>query len=370
MRDKVGALLLLLFVGAFSLIMCSSMSNPPSRRGGGQAGPRLQAFVASLQRSKDPDAKLLARKMKFFATELKKDRKDLAPLKPYLTEMERSAQAGNYDASEHALMDAIGQAYDAVFWRQVTFPSASGFTVYAYLSEPKNKQKFPVIVLVHGGEHGSATIYQRHAFLFLKDNLATLAVDYRGSSGHGESYKDAADPAGKEIDDVVNAVQYAHDLPSTTVVGIMGASHGAFISGNVLTRTKLLSAACLNFGGYNFQTLFEEWQKAGTPVAEKKIQIWQPVVQSEGSSEARALSPIYNVDKINTPILLIHGKNDQTISYTESVNFYDALKEQNKTAKLELFPDGPHGFIFHPEQGASKQAFETTEQFFDQYLKK
>ncbi len=368
MRDKLGAFFFLAFLIIFSLATCSSMKEPVPRGRGGQSGARLQSFIASLEQSKDPEAKLLARKVKFFGKELRQDGKSLAPLQPYLVEMERSAEAGNYDAAERALMDAVGQAYDAVFWKEVSFPSTDGFQVYAYLTEPKGESKFPIVVLVHGGEHGSASSYQRHAFLFLNQNFATLAVDYRGSSRHGESYKDAADPAGKEIDDVLKAVQYASNLPTTSAVGLMGSSHGAFISGNVLTRTSLVNAATLNFGGYNFQTLFEEWQKSNSPVAQKKVEIWGPVVQSEGSAEARALSPIYNTDKINTPLLLIHGKQDQVIPYQESVNFYDELKKHGKTVTLKLYPNGPHGFIFQTDQ-ESESALETTESFFKKYLK-
>lgn len=340
-----------------------------SRAAGGKG--RLQSMVAELSRSGDPEAGRLAKKIKGVAKALKSDGKDMRPLQPYLDRMERAARAGDYEAADRALMDAVGVAYDAEFWKEVSFKSVDGFKVYAFSSKPKNKKEFPVILLIHGGEHGSAETYQRHALMFLKSGFATLAVDYRGSSGHGDSYMNAADPAGKEIDDVLKAVEYAHADPATTSVGLMGSSHGAFISGNVLPRTSLVAAANLNFGGYNFKTLMEGWAASDEPVAQKKIEIWSPIVGEPGSPEftrAATLSPINNCDKINAPLLLIHGKGDKTIPYLESVNFYDELKARKKKVTLKVFEDGPHGFIFRNSEEA-EEAYRITEKFFKKHLK-
>ncbi len=355
----------------FLMVMCKAPAQGETPRARVPGRGRLQAVVENLEESPNPEANRLARKMKFVVKEIKKDGKDTGALRPYVERIEQSAKAGDFEAADRALMDAVGKAYDAEFWKEVSFKSTDGFKVYGYLSEPKDQKRFPIIVLVHGGEHGSAASYERHAFRFLKAGFGTLAIDYRGSSGHGENYRDAADPAGKEIDDVVKAVQYAHGLPTTTKVGLMGSSHGAFIGANVLTRSSLLSAANLNFGGYDFRTLLEDWKKSDDPIARKKIATWSPVIGDPDNpdfSKARALSPIDNVDKINTPVLLIHGKSDKVVPYSESVSLYEALKKKKKKVSLKTYNGAPHGFIFHSgDEGES--AFETTESFFNKYLK-
>jgi dipeptidyl aminopeptidase/acylaminoacyl peptidase len=284
--------------------------------------------------------------------------------------MEKSARNGDYEAADRALLDAIGTAYKAEFWKKISFKSTDGFKVYGYLNTPR-QGKYPIIVLVHGGEHGSADSYQAHALRFLKTGFGSLAVDYRGSSGHGDGYKNAADPAGKEIDDVIKAVEYAKKLGGSTKVGLMGSSHGAFIGGNVLPRTDDVSAANLNFGGYNFVTLIEGWQQSDEPVAKKKLEVWAPVVadqSADGSAEVRALSPIYNVGKIDVPLLLIHGKEDKTIPYKETVDFYNELKKNNSSVSLKLYDTAPHGFIFRNTEEA-KSAFQATENFFKKNLR-
>ncbi len=341
---------------------------PPAAAG---AKGRLQALVAELSKSKNPEAKLLAKKIKGVSKELKKDGKDMRPLQPHLGRMEKFARAGDFEAADRALMDAIGVAYDGKFWEKVSFKSVDGFVVYGYLSKPEDREKFPIIVLVHGGQHGSSTTYQRHALKFLKVGYATLAVDYRGSSGHGDAYKEAYDPAGKEIDDVLKAVEFANADPSTTAVGLMGASHGAFISGNVLPRTSVVTAANLNFGGYDFKTLMKGWEESDEPIAKKKLEVWGPIVGEPGTeefSQAADVSPIYSADKISATLLLIHGKNDAVLSYSESINFYNKLKEKKKKVTLKLFDDGPHGFIFRNTEEA-EEAYRVTESFFKQNLK-
>jgi dipeptidyl aminopeptidase/acylaminoacyl peptidase len=337
--------------------------------GGGQG--RLQSMVAELSKSEDPKAGRLARKIKAVGKELKNDGKNLKQLQPHLNRMEKAARQGDYKAADRALNDTIGAAYDAQFWETITFKSTDGFKVYSYMSKPKNKKTYPIIVLVHGGEHGSATTYQRHALRFLKAGFATLAVDYRGSSGHGQSYYDAIDFGGKEIDDVVKAVEHAHADPATTKVGLMGSSHGAFVSSNVVPRSSLVASANLNFGGYDFEAVMDTWQKSSAPEAQRHIEYWGPVIGEPGTPEyerAATLSAINNVDKINVPLLLIHGKKDTSVPYIESVKLHDELKKNKKRVTLKLFEDGPHGFILRNSEEA-EEAYRITENFFKKTLK-
>ncbi|MBI4831844.1 MAG: S9 family peptidase [Candidatus Lindowbacteria bacterium] len=359
----------LISVCSLLLLPCQASAQ---KRGGGKAaggGSRFQALITSLESSKNPQADILAKKMRFFAKELKKDGKEVKGLQPYVQKMETAVNAGDIDAAERALMDAIGQAYNVEFWKEVTFPSVDGFKVYAYLSEPTGGGKHPIIVLVHGGEHGSSTSFQRHAFLFSKSGFATLAVDYRSSTKHGEEYKAASDPAGKEIDDVIAAVEYAAKLPSTNKVGLMGSSHGAFLGGNVITRSSIPVAANLNFGAYNYESILKSWSDSNDPVAQKKLEYWGPFLGDPPDyGKARSVSPALNVDKINIPVLLVHGKKDELIPYAESVNFADQLKKEKKKVTLKLFTDGPHGFIFR-QSSESESAFNTTNDFFKRNLK-
>lgn len=364
-----GIALMFIACGASAQKQGSGYRGDSATVGGGKE--QLKSMVAELSKSNDPKARTLAKKIKIVAKELKNDGKDFAPLRPQLGMLEKASREGDYEAADEALMNVIGAAYDADFWGKVSFKSTDGFRVYAYLTEPKNMKEYPIIVLVHGGEHGSATSYERHALRFLKAGFATLAVDYRGSSGHGQTYHDAIDFGGKEIDDVVKAVEYAHNLPTTTKVGLMGSSHGAFVSSNVLMRSRLLASANLNFGGYEFDSLMDTWRNSSSPEAQKHLEYWSPVIGEPGTpqyTKAETLSAINNADEINVPLLLIHGKNDASVPYTESVKLYDELKKDKKTATLKLFDNGPHGFIFRNSEEA-EEAFRITENFFKKTLK-
>jgi dipeptidyl aminopeptidase/acylaminoacyl peptidase len=61
--------------------------------------------------------------------------------------------------------------------------------------------------------------------------------------------------------------------------------------------------------------------------------------------------------------LLIHGKNDEAMSYAESVNLYREAEKMGKNVSLKQFDDGPHGFIIRNSNEAEK-AYGVTERFF------
>ena len=128
-------------------------------------------------------------------------------------------------------------------FRKVTYKSRSdGRDVPAYLFAPLAKRGangHAAMVWVHGGVHSSwgATMlpFVREA---VQRGYVVITPDYRGSTGYGAEHYEAIDYGGKEVDDVISAVDYLKTLPYVDMarLGIMGWSHGGFITAQSLFR--------------------------------------------------------------------------------------------------------------------------------------
>jgi dipeptidyl aminopeptidase/acylaminoacyl peptidase len=138
-------------------------------------------------------------------------------------------------------------------------------------------------------------------------------------------------------------------------IAIGGHSYGAFMAANLLAHSDLFRAAIARSGAYN-RTL--------TPFSFQAEQrtFWQaPEVYS-------AMSPFMHADKVNEPILLIHGQADNNSGTfpMQSERYYNALKGLGATAKLVLLPHESHGY--RARESVMHMAHEMTN-WLDRYVK-
>lgn len=116
-------------------------------------------------------------------------------------------------------------------------------------------------------------------------------------------------------------------------IAIGGHSYGAFMAANLLTHSDLFCAGIARSGAYN-RTL--------TPFGfqSEKRTLW------EASDVYYAMSPFLHADKIDYPILLIHGEVDNNSGTypIQSERYYNALKGLGKTVRLVLLPHESHSY--------------------------
>jgi len=199
---------------------------------------------------------------------------------------------------------------------------AGDMDVPAYLFAPTNKRGargHAAMVWVHGGVHGDwgATMLP-----FVKEAVergyVIVTPDYRGSNGYGAAHYNAIDYGGKELDDVMAAYDYLKTLPYVDPdrVGIMGWSHGGFITSHLVMRdeTPFKAAAAivpvtnlvfrLGYKGPNYQRSFATQQALRGLPHEKR-------------EEYIKRSPLYQVEKLHIPILVHVATNDEDVNYVE-----------------------------------------------------
>ena len=234
---------------------------------------------------------------------------------------------------------------------------AGDMDVPAYLFAPLNKRGargHAAMVWVHGGVHGD---WGPTMLPFVKEAVqkgyVIVAPDYRGSNGYGAEHYNAIDYGGKEVDDVMGAYDYLKTLPYVDGdrVGVMGWSHGGFIASHLVMRetTPFKAAAAivpvtnlvfrLGYKGPGYQRSFSTQQSLRGLPHEKR-------------EEYIKRSPLYQVEKLNVPILVHVATNDTDVDYVEDQQMVwklRALKPDLAETKVYVDPapwgsSGGHAF--------------------------
>jgi dipeptidyl aminopeptidase/acylaminoacyl peptidase len=240
------------------------------------------------------------------------------------------------DLQEKARTDSVYRARSrgVMDFQKVTYrSSADGMTIPAYLFQPLNKRGargHAAMVWVHGGVHGD---WGTSMFPFVREAVergyVIIAPDYRGSTGHGAAHYNAIDYGGKEVDDVRSAMDYLRTLSHVDPdrVGVMGWSHGGFITAHLLFRphnpfkagaaivpvTNLFFR--LSYKGPGYQRSFATQSGLrGLPFEKREEYIWR--------------SPVFHVDSLKVPMLVHVATNDEDVNYVEDQQFVDALRSR------------------------------------------
>ncbi|HEY9427686.1 MAG TPA: alpha/beta fold hydrolase [Gemmatimonadaceae bacterium] len=239
-------------------------------------------------------------------------------------------------------------------FRKVTYKSRiDGLEIPAYLFAPLAKRGpkgHAAMVWVHGGVHSNMTEdYLPFIREAVERGYVVITPDYRGSTGYGEAFYKAIDYGGKEIDDVVSAVDYLATLPyvDTTRLGIMGWSHGGFITAHVLFRgadQPFKSGAAivpvtnlvfrLSYKGPGYQRSYS-------------TQVGIQGLPFEKREEYIKRSPVFHAANLQVPILVHVATNDTDVDFVEDqqmVYTLRALKPELAETKIYVDPaPGPHG---------------------------
>jgi len=199
---------------------------------------------------------------------------------------------------------------------------------------------------------------------------AVLSVNYRGSTGFGKNFINAANKewAGKMHDDLVDAVQWAvkERIADPARIAIMGGSYGGYATLVGMTFTPDLFACGVDIvGPSNLNTLMRhlppEWMPSFPLLAGR---VGDPNTE-EGKKFLDERSPLTRVDKIKKPLLIGQGANDPRVNQSEADQIVSAMKAKKIPVTYVLYPDEGHGFA-RPENRMSFYA--VSEAFLAEHL--
>ncbi|MEO8193410.1 MAG: S9 family peptidase [Gemmatimonadales bacterium] len=256
------------------------------------------------------------------------------------------------------------------FW----FKGAGGDSVQGFVVRPpqwREGQKFPVLLLIHGGPQG-AWFDQWHgrwnAALFASRGVAVIAINPRGSTGHGQKFVDdvSKDWAGKAYTDIMNGLDAAlarNPWMDSTRLGAAGGSYGGYMTNWIEGHSTRFKALFTHAGVFNLENMygateelwFPEWEYTG-PYWDKKAM----------ETQYRVWSPHLFAVNFKTPMLIAHGELDFHVPYYEGVSMFSALQRQGIPSRMIIFPDEGH-WISKPLN--QKLWWSETLGWFDKYLK-
>jgi len=258
--------------------------------------------------------------------------------------------------------------------------SRDGLDLVSYLTLPvgtdpeadgKPSQPLPMVLFVHGGPWARDNwgYNSRHQWLANR-GYAVLSVNYRGSTGFGKDFVNAANQewSGKMHDDLIDAVEWAvgERVADPERVAIAGGSYGGYATLVGLTFTPERFACGVDIvGPSSMITLLENVPPYWRPfMPAMKQRVGDPSTL-EGRRYLRSISPLTHVDEIVKPLLIGQGANDPRVTQVESDQIVEAMLEKEIPVTYVLYPDEGHGFR-RPENSLSFNA--VAEAFFAEHL--
>jgi dipeptidyl aminopeptidase/acylaminoacyl peptidase len=246
---------------------------------------------------------------------------------------------------------------------KVSFPSHDGLPLSGWLYAPMNHtQPGPVIVSFHGGpESQERPTFRSDYHVLLNHGFLIFAPNVRGSTGFGRSFG-MLDNGPLRFDAIKDIKACADFLVTAGIadknrLGVYGASYGGYmVLAGITTYPGLFSAAASLYGIASFETFFRNTHPSMAEISKTKF--GDPETQAELLA---ALSPINKIQRITTPTLLLHGKNDSNVPLGESEQVYEKLQEMGVDTKLVVFPDEGHGFL--KKDNKNRSALETLDWF-------
>lgn len=272
------------------------------------------------------------------------------------------------------------EGYPLVKMHTPVIKSRDGLNLVSYLTLPPGAdpdgdgvpdEAVPMVLDVHGGPwaRDGWGFNASHQWLANR-GYAVLSVNYRGSTGFGKEFINAANGewAGKMHDDLLDAVEWAVDrgVAQRDKVAIMGGSYGGYATLVGMTFTPQTFACGVDIvGPSSLVTLLENvppyWFQF-MPVMKLRVGDWET---EEGQKGLLAKSPLTLVDKIERPLLIGQGANDPRVTQLEADQIVEAMNDKGIPVTYVLYPDEGHGFR-RPENSKSFNA--VTEAFLAEHL--
>ncbi len=265
----------------------------------------------------------------------------------------------------------------------VTFSSVDGTRIHGQLFLPKQALaggRAPAVVYVHGGPRrqmllGWHYVETYHKAYALNQYLASrgyvvLSVNFRSGTGYGLEFREAlafGAHGASEFNDVLGAAVYLRARADVDPdrIGIWGGSYGGYLSALALARASDLFKAGVSFNGVHDWNVEMRIDDPGFEDAFRSS--FDPATRVDLEQLAKRSSPMGHLETWRSPVLLIHGDDDRSGPFRQSVELAHALRRRGVEVETLVFPDEDHTFLLHSNWLAAYQA---TAEFLERRLKK
>jgi dipeptidyl aminopeptidase/acylaminoacyl peptidase len=255
---------------------------------------------------------------------------------------------GKSEQITHSLVAGV-RPEDMVEPFLVHYPSRDGkWTISAFVYVPYNMARNgqnAAIVYVHGGPT-SQTMNSFNRFIqhMVNQGYMIIAPNYRGSTGYGREFQqaDLFDMGGGDLQDVVAAADFIKQTGylDPKKIALVGGSYGGYMTMMGVTKAPNVWAAGVPI--VPFVNWFTEIQNEDPVLQQSDLATMGDPETNKDLFHDR--SPIFFVDQITAPLLLLAGGHDPRCPSEESQQVVDAIKKRGGTIELKVYENEGHGF--------------------------
>ncbi|HWB14200.1 MAG TPA: S9 family peptidase [Pirellulales bacterium] len=206
----------------------------------------------------------------------------------------------------------------------------------------QGNRPFPLVVYPHGGPHSRTTAgFNFTAQILAANGYLVFQPNFRGSAGYGRDFLDAnrRDLGGGDMRDILTGIEtlIAQGLADEKRQFVYGISYGGFMTCWLVGHTKQFAAAAAQnavtdmnvmFGTSDIQS-WTQWELGGLP--------W------EIAEAMRLHSPISYVDRVSTPTLVLHSRDDRRCPLPMGQMYYQSLVSRGVPTEMVIYPNEGHG---------------------------
>ena len=234
-----------------------------------------------------------------------------------------------------------------------TYQARDGLKLHGYITLPPNYKKgtkIPFILHPHGGPNARDYWgYNPEVQFYASRGYGVIQPNYRGSTGHGRREMILANhEMGKTMQtDKYDALMWANDQGYVDMDNtcISGASYGGYAAMHAATKEPDMFKCVITYVG-TFDLTSKDlrglmWSKAGMPM--EYIEKGNPDI-AEDYQNLYENSPIFFVENVNDPVLIITGRRDAQVRYQETVDMVAELQKYGKDYEYIIKGDEGHGF--------------------------
>ena len=278
-----------------------------------------------------------------------------------------------YDDAAKQLIQ-IGRNYPEISNRAIVdltpmqYTARDGLSIPAYYAVPQKiegskSKKLATIVLPHGGPYArDSASFDYWVQFFLSRGYAVLKPNYRGSAGYGQAFLSAGfNQWGMSMqNDVIDGLDWMikQGITDPDRVCIVGGSYGGYVALVAAYKTPERFRCAVSFAGITDISMTNTRMLNFDFGALRFGRI-------QRGDEARANSPLYHVDDISIPLLIVHGDVDRSVMVEQSRNFVAALIESDKPHRYIEQANGDHNLSI---QSHRLELFEAMDTFLSKHL--
>lgn len=221
---------------------------------------------------------------------------------------------------------------------ELTAAAQDGYPVHGFLVTPAGNGPHPVLLMIHGGPYTQYgwTLFDE-AQVYAGAGYAVVHGNPRGSSGYGQAHGDwiRGDVGERSGADLLALLDAALERPAldSTRVGVLGGSHGGFMTSWLIGHTRRFRAA-VSERAVNAIDSFAGSSDIGWGFGED---LYGPDPQNQ-----RRQSPLTYADAIATPLLIIHSEQDWRCPLEQGQRLYAALRGRDADVEMLIFPGEGH----------------------------